>query len=162
MAATPITASTRYFLPGTTKVYLLDTVADMAVGPTRTELDAGVDISEEIASISGWTITADNVQTPDLGKRFNSQVSGRLNAADSSLTCWADKTGQDIRQEVAVDDEKYVVFLDGGDVSASPMDVYKCAVSSVGKVREIEGAGRLDVGFSIRAYAENLAVPATV
>jgi hypothetical protein len=162
MAATPITASTRYFLPGTTKVYLLDTVADMTTGPSRAELDAGLDISEEVAAITGWAISGATVPTPDLGKRFTPQVSGRLTAADSGLTCWADKTGVDIRAEVAIDDEKFVVFLDGGDVTGSPMDVYQTTCLSVGKLREIEGAGRIDVQFSIRDYAENLAVPATV
>lgn len=160
MAAPAITASTRYFLPGTTKVYLLDTVADMAVGPTRAELDAGLDISEEIAGITGFQITGQSVPTPDLGKEFTPQVNGRLTASDSRLTCWADVTGADIRAEVAVRDEKYVVILDGGDVPASTMDCYKTSVMSVGKIREIEGAGRLDVGFSIRDYVENVAVPA--
>lgn len=162
MATPQITASTRYFLPGTTKVYLLDTIADIAVGPTRAEMDAGLDISEEIAGITGWTVTGATVPTPDLGKRFTPQVSGRLSAADSSLTCWADKMGADIRAEVGIDDEKFVVFLDGGDVVGAPMDVYQTAVLSVGKLREIEGAGRVDVQFSIRDYAENLTVPATV
>lgn len=162
MAAPEITASTRYFLPGTTKVLLLPTVANLATGPTRAEINAGLDISEEIASISGWQISSATVATPDLGKRFTPQVTGRLTAADSSLTCWADKTGADIRDEVTIDQEIYVVFLDGGDVPGSPMDTYKSVVSSVGKVREIEGAGRIDVRFSIRDYSEDLAVPAAV
>jgi hypothetical protein len=42
------------------------------------------------------------------------------------------------------------------------MDVYQTTCLSVGKLREIEGAGRIDVQFSIRDYAENLAVPTTV
>lgn len=163
MSPTPaIAASTRYFLPGTTKVLLLPTVANLATGPTRAEMDAGLDISEEIAAINGWQITGETVPTADLGKRFTPQVNGRLTAAASGLTCWADKTGTDIREEVAIDQETFVVFLDGGDVAGSPMDVYKSVVTSVGKVRELEGAGRIDVGFSIRDYEENLAVPALV
>lgn len=160
MPTPEITASTRYFLPGTTKVYIVPTVANMVTGPTRIELTAGLDISEEIAAISGWMITGESVPTPDLGKRFTPQVSGRLTAADSSLTCWADVAGADIRDELAIDDETHVVFLDGGDVATRTMDTYKCVVTSVGKLREIEGAGRLDVRFSIRAYVENIAVPA--
>jgi hypothetical protein len=160
MPTPAITASTRYFLPGTTKVYILPAVASMTVGPTRAELTAGLDISEEIAAINGWQISSDNVPTADLGKRFVPQVSGRLNASDSGLTCWADVTGADIRAELVIDQETFVVFLDGGDVEDSPMDVYKAKVSSVGKPREIEGAGRIDVKFSIRAFAENLTVPA--
>lgn len=160
MSATEIAASTRYFLPGTTKVLLLDTVANLATGPTRAEIDAGVDISEEVAAITGFNITGATIQTPDLGKRFNSQTSGRLSASDSRLTCYADVTGQDVRQEVALDDEKFVVILDGGDVPASPMDTYKCVCTGVGRIREVENVGRLDLGFAIRDYSEGLAVPA--
>lgn len=160
MPATPIAASTRYFLPGTTKVIIVPTIANLDAGPTRAELNAGTDISEEIASISGWSITSASVPTPDLGKRFTPQVTGRLTAADSSITCWADKTGNDIRDVLAIDQATNVVFLDGGDVAGSPMDVYKVKVSSVSKVREIEGAGRVDARFAIDDYAENLAVPA--
>ncbi|HEX6516492.1 MAG TPA: hypothetical protein VF049_13045 [Nocardioidaceae bacterium] len=162
MSATAITPSTRYFLPGTTKVIVVPTIANLATGPTRAELDAGTDVSEEVATINGWRITSENVATPDLGKRFNKQVTGRLSADDSSITFWADLTGQDVRETLTLDLETHVVFLDGGDVPASPMDAYKVKVGSVGKVREIEGAGRLDIQFSIRDYAENLAVPAAV
>jgi len=160
MAAPAISASTRYFLPGTTKVLILPAVASLAVGPTRAEINAGLDVSGEVAAISGWSITSENMATPDLGKRFNSQVTGRLTAADSSLTFWADKTGADIRDSLVLDQSTYVVFLDGGDVTGSTMDTYKSVVSSVGKVREIEGAGRIEIRFSIRDYSEDKAVPA--
>lgn len=160
MSAPEIAASTRYFLPGTTKVLLLDTVANLVTGPTRAEIDAGLDISEEIAAITGFQISGATIATPDLGKRFNGQVNGRLSASDSRLTCYADVTGADIRDEIAIDDEKFVVFMDGGDVPASPMDCYKTSCLSVGRIREIEGVGRLDVGFSIRDYSEGLVVPA--
>lgn len=156
---TKIAASTRYFLPGTTKVYIVPTVADLATGPTRAELDGGTDVSEEIAAISGWLISSDMVATPDLGGRFNKQVTGRLNAADSGLTFWADKLGNDVRDTLTLDLNTHVVFLDGGDAAGAPMDVYKVSVASAGKVREIEGAGRLDTRFVIRDYTENLSVP---
>jgi len=162
MPAPEITASTRYFLPGTTKVLILPAVASMVTGPTRPNINAGLDVSDEIAAIGGWMVNSANTDTPDLGRRFVSQVSGRLTAADSSLTFWSDVTGTDIRDELTIDMETYVVFLDGGDVAGSPMDVYKVKVSSVGKIREIEGAGRIECRFSIREYVENLDVPALV
>lgn len=159
-APTKITASKRYFLPGTTKVLVLPAVANLATGPTLTELNAGTDISDEVASITGFVISGDNMQAPDLGKRFNPQVPGRLNGADSGLTCWASKDGVDVRTVLTLDQRTFVVFLDGGNTAGNPMDVYECDVLSVGKVREIEGIGRLEVKFSIVDYAENLDVPA--
>lgn len=160
MAAPKIAASSRYFLPGVTKIITVPTIANLAAGPTRAEINAGTDVSDEVAAINGWAITSQNHATPDLGKRFVAQVTGRLTAADSAITFWADKTGNDIRDILAIDQATNVVFLDGGDVAGSPMDAYKVTVSSVGKIREIEGAGRIDVRFTIRDFAENLAVPA--
>lgn len=160
MAAPEIATSTRYFLPGTTKIVIVPTIANLAAGPTRAEIDAGLDVSEEVANISGWRIASADLPTPDLGKRFTPNISGRLTADSSSLTFWADKTGTDIRDELTIDQSTYVVFMDGGDVTGSPMDAFKVVVSSLGKLRELEGAGRIDVQFSIRDYSENLAVPA--
>lgn len=153
-------ATDRYFLPGTTKVIVVPTIVDLAVGPTRLELNAGTDVSDEVSSITGWMITSADVPTADLGKRFVPNVSGRLTAANSALQFWADKAGVDIRELLVIDQDTHIVFLDGGDVAGNPMDAFKVKVSSVGKLREIEGAGRIDVAFSIRDFAENLEVPA--
>ena len=159
MPATPIAASTRYFLPGTTKVLILPAVTNMT--PTRVQINAGVDVSEEIASISGWAITSETVATPDLGVRFVKQVSGRLTAAVSGLQFYLDKTGAaDIRTELEIDQEVFVVFMDGGDVEDSLMDVYEVNVASLAKLREIENVGRLDSRFTIRDFNENVAIPA--
>jgi hypothetical protein len=161
MSPIPVMEATdRYFLPGTTKVIVVPSIADLAAGPTRLELNAGTDVSDEVSSISGWMITSESVPTPDLGKRFVSSVTGRLTAASSGLQFWADKAGVDIRELLVIDQETHIVFLDGGDVENNPMDVFKVTVASVGKLREIEGAGRIDTSYTIRDFAENLTVPA--
>lgn len=161
MSATPIESFTRYFLPGTTKILITPVIANLAVGATRAEITASTDVSEEVAAISGWSITSQNQDAPDLGGRFVQQIAGRLSAAESSITFYNDKAGADIRDLLELDQETYVVLLDGGDVAASPMDCYKVTVTSLAKMREIEGIGRTQVTFAIRAYAENLVVPAT-
>lgn len=153
-------ATDRYFLPGVTKCIIVPTVASMTIGPTRTELTAGTDVSDEIAAITGWAIMSEQQATADLGKRFVSQVPGRLTASDSGITFWADKAGDDVRSLLELDQDTYVVWMDGGDVAASPMDVFKVTVSQVAKVREIEGVGRIDTKFVIRAYGENIDIPA--
>lgn len=162
MPATPIAATTRYFLPGTTKIIVVPTITNLVTGPTRIELNAGTEVADEVASISGWQITSETVPTPDLGKRFVSQVTGRLTAANSMLQFYADKAGEDVRELLTLDQETHIVFLDGGDVEDYPMDVFKVTVASVGKPREIEGVGRVDVAFTIRDFSENLDVPTVV
>lgn len=160
MPATQIAAATRYFQPGVTKVILIPTVANMTTGPTRSEINAGTDVSRDIAAISGWSIASEKVDTPDLGVRFVSNVQGRLRAADSGLTFYASKDGADIRAELELDQALYVAFLDGGDVEDNPMDVFQVTVSGMPKMRDLEDAPRIEVSFNIRAYTENLQVPA--
>lgn len=160
MSATPIESFTRYFLPGTTKILISPSVSDMTVGATRSEITASTDVSEEVAAVSGWSITSQNQDAPDMGKRFVQQVAGRLSASESSITFYNDKAGADIRDLLSLDQETYVTFLDGGDVEGSPMDVYRVTVTSMAKLREIEGIGRTQVTFAIREYVENIAVPA--
>lgn len=162
MAATKAPAATRYFQPEVTKVYVLTAVADMAVGPTRAELDGGTDVSDDISAIAGFTVATADIATPDLGKRFTGNISGRITAESSSITFYAGKDGNDVRTVLTRDLACFVVILDGGDVDASPMDVFQTTVGSVGKVRDLEDAPKLTANFTIQDFADDLVVPATV
>lgn len=162
MAATPITQSTRYINPATSKVYFCTTISDKSA-PTRSELNAGTDLTREIQSVEGWMTTSENVATPDMDTRFTSTIPGRITADDSSLTFYADNTGTDARALLPRDTAGFIVWLDGGDVSGRKMDVFPIRVSSVGKPRSVEGsdAATVQVQFSITSEpAENVTVPA--
>ena len=49
MAPTPLTATLRYIPPGTRKIYWLTTIASYATAVTRAEINAGTDLTNEIA-----------------------------------------------------------------------------------------------------------------
>lgn len=161
MATPALSSSTRYFDPEITKVYFVATIADKAA-PTRVEMDAGVDLSGEIADLSGWVVSGAQINTPDLGSRFTSSIPGRTNAEDSSLTFYSDQAGVDVRAELPRDTAGFVLWLDGGDVAGNLMDVYPVRVLSNGKMRSVgEEAARIQVQFSITSEpAENVTVPA--
>lgn len=160
MAPPELTSSTRYFDPEITKVYFVSTIADKSA-PTRTEIDAGTDVSGEIAEIEGWQVTSNNIGTPDLGTRFTGSTPGRLTAEDSSLTFYADQGGQDVRTIMPRDTNGYILWMDGGDVQGNKMDVYPVRVSSNAKMRSLEDeASRIQVQFAITsAPAEDVDVP---
>jgi hypothetical protein len=164
MSATPVTQSTRFFAPEITKCIFLPTIAAANLAATRAEIDAGTDLSNEIADLSGWTIASGTIDTPDLGNRFTRQISGRTTAEASSLTMYADKKGVDAREILPRDTVGFIVFMDGGDVPADPMDVFPVSVSSLGKVRSTgDQAGQLTINFSITGIpAEDLPIPAAV
>lgn len=161
MATPALTSSTRYFDPEVTKVYYVPTISTISA-PTRVEMDAGTDLSGEIAELSGWVVTSNQIATPDLGSRFTSQIGGRTTAEDSSLTFYSDKEGVDARTVLSRDTTGYILWLDGGDIEANKMDVFPVTVVSVGKMRSVgDEAARLQVQFSITSEpSEDVAVPA--
>lgn len=161
MPLTPIPESTRFFQPEISKVYFLPTVADPE-NVTRAEINAGHDITDEIAAISGFLATSNYIDTPDLKRRFVARIGGRITVADSSLTFYGSQDGEDVRTIMQRLDRGVLVFMDGGDVPAQPMDVFRVEVNSIGKQRSVdENAFQLLVGFGIlQPPAEDVLIPA--
>jgi len=158
---TAITPSVRFFRPGTTKVYWVTTIVTYTA-PTRTEINAGKDLSGEIAEINGFTVASDTVPTPDLGTRFVPKIAGRINADDSSLNFYASSTGfTDARSVLPRDTTGFLIIMDGGDVATTGrMDVLPCTVTSVPKLRALEDPAQVQVTFAItRVPAEDVTIP---
>lgn len=161
MATPALTASNRYFDPELTRIYFVASIASKSA-PTRAEMNAGVNVTGEVAEISGFTTSSEQIATPDLASRYTSQIGGRTSAEDSSLTFYADQQGDDVRATLARGTTGFLLFLDGGDVEGNKMDCYPITVISVGKMRSVgDEAARLQVQFSITSEpAEDIEVPA--
>jgi hypothetical protein len=159
--ATAITASVRYFRPGLSKVYWVRTIATYTT-PTRSELNAGTDLSPEVAEIGGFSVTSDSVDAPDLLNRFVSKIPGRITAEDSSINFYASSTGfTDARSVMPQDTTGYLVFLDGGDVSTTGrMDVWPVTVASVSKLRAMEDPAQVAITYTpTRNPAQDVVIP---
>jgi hypothetical protein len=161
MAATPIETVDRYFPTGTTKYLFVPTIANPNA-PTRAELDAGTDLSPEIREVDGWTVSSDEIETPDINSRFTSKIPGRISADESSITMYADPTGTDARTLLARDTEGWIVRMGGGDTAARKMDLFEITVTSVSKEFGTDDeAGTLVFQFSIKSEpVEDIAIPA--
>lgn len=162
MAATPITASTRYINPETTVILFVASISNKAA-PTRAELNAGTNLVGENSASDGWNITSEQVETPDMGHLFTGKIPGRLSADDSKLTMYASLNGVDARTLMPRGTSGYIVWMDGGDVAGYLMDVFPVRVSSLGKQRDVEGknAATIEIMYAITsAPAENVAIPA--
>lgn len=155
--------STRFFQPEVSRVHFLPTIAATTLIPTRAEITAGTNVTAEIADLSGWQVRADMIATPDLASRFVSQIAGRTKAEQSSITYYADKTGDDIRTVNPRGQTGYIVFMDGGDVpTTGKMDVYPVEVAAVGKARSTgDQALQVTIDYAITGPpAEDVAIPA--
>lgn len=152
----------RYFAPEISAVYFATTLANYKTGLARAEITASVELTDEIADISGFTVQSNQIETPDLGNRFISKIGGRTNTADSSLTVYADLNGDDARTVLARGTKGFLIFADGGDDLDQPADVFPVEVTSVGKVRSTgDQAFQLTISFAITGVpAEDLALPA--
>lgn len=146
--ATQLTATKRFIRPGITKVYFVATTANYEA-MTKAELDAGTDLTPDIADTAGWDIAGSTVDTPDWGSLYISKVSGTVTSSDSSLTLYADETGDDVRTLLPRGTTGYVVWMDGGEVAAQPMDVFPVSVTSLTKERTQADPARLIVNFAI-------------
>lgn len=161
MAATPIVASTRFINPGVTVVLWLPAVANKS-SVTRAEINAGTDLSRELADCSGWMVTSNQVDTPDMSTRFTSKIPGRISADDSTLSMYESQNSIDARTLMPRDTNGFVVWMDGGDVPTQKMDCFAVRVSSVGKTRSVgDDPGRLNFAFAITSQpAEDVTIPA--
>jgi hypothetical protein len=161
MAAIP--TSERFFAPEISKVYFATTLAAPATY-TRTEVTASQDLTKEIAEISGFSVSSGMIDTPDLGSRFTSQIGGRTSVEASSITFYADKAGDDVREVLPRGTKGFLIFMDGGDVATQKSDVYPVEVTSLGKVRSTgDNAFQLTANFAVTGVPfEDVAIPAAV
>lgn len=160
MAAPSIGLADRYFDVGSSKVYWVPAIANQDA-PTRSELNAGTDLSPDVADFEGFSVSAEEIETPDLSNLFTSKIGGRTSADDSSLTMYASIDGQDVRQLLPLGTQGFIVWMDGGDVVGHSMDVYPVRVRSTPKQRSTSDASRIQIQFSIsKPPSENLVIPA--
>jgi len=160
MPATPITASLRYWRPGTTKVYFCSAIANKAA-PSRAELNAGTDLSPEVAATSGFQPTREFQDAPDLASEFVPQVSANLTVGESSISMYASSNSVDARSLLPRDTVGFIVWLDEGDVAGRKMQVFPVKVGSAAQERELGNVPVLVFTFATTsAPAENVTIPA--
>lgn len=161
MAATPIAAPDKYFHRGKTKVYFLTAISNLA-SPTRSELNAGTDISGPLTAADGWDVSGNKIETPALGSEFTTSIAGATSVGDPSLSMYADQQGDDVRTLLPRGTKGFIVILWGGDVAGNKMDAFPIEVLSVGKPLDIgDNAAQVNIKFSIPTPPEvDIEVPA--
>ena len=147
MAPPPLNPTRRYYPTGTRKCYWVATTANY-LSPSRTEINAGIDLSHEIESVTGFSLSAAMVNVPDMGSRFVSQIPGALESSKNNIVFYQDQTSQDIRQILAIGVTGFILMLWDGDVGGQLMDVFPVQVASVAPDPAVNKAGMLTVDFA--------------
>lgn len=165
MAATEFAASSGYTSVGTRQFVWVETMANYKT-PTRSELDAGTDITGEVASVEGFTVSTESVDRPNFKSRFTAKVAGKISVDDCTVTAWADEDGADLRTVFSRDDAGFFVIYPEGDdgASATPahkLDVWPVTIGSVSKPTSDSDPAQIVISMVPTAEpAENVAVPA--
>ncbi|HUR74456.1 MAG TPA: hypothetical protein VMZ00_09270 [Sporichthya sp.] len=162
MPATPIASVARYWSVGVNKWIWCPTVANKAA-PTRLEINAGTDLTGEVAGKEGWTTQSEQIEAPDANSRFKPKIPGAITAEDSSLTYYASPTGVDARSVMPRDSTGFMLRMGGGDVAGRKMDVFPCTVSAISKEfgGTEEDPAQVTISYSITSEpAEDVTIPA--
>lgn len=160
MAATAIAASTRYRALGNLHIVFIPTSADYT-SVTRAEINAGTDLTGEVAEWAGFTTTSEKIDTPDLKSSFVSSIPGSQTAEDSSITMYASSAGTAIQSLLPRDTTGFILMMDSGDVPTKKMDVYPVQVASLVKVRALDAATMIRADLNVtRVPSENQTIPA--
>jgi hypothetical protein len=159
MVATPLNPTSRYYPPGTRKVYWCPTLANY-LAPTRAELNAGTDLSAEINAMTGWSLTSATVDTPDMGSRFTSQIPGALTSASNDITFYTSSNSNDVRNLLTRDTNGYIVLLWEGDVGGQKMDVFPARITTQAMDTTVTNPGMVTISFAAtKIPATNVSIP---
>src|SRR5215813_6677622 len=159
MAAPPISPSSRYIPEGVTKYYFVTTIANYN-SPTRAELNAGTDLSPEIAATGNWGIISGSIDAPDLATLFTAQIAGKVTVDGPTIDMYADSTSTDVRTLLPRGTVGYVVKFPEGDVTGRKMDVFQVKVLQQAKPTALTNPSLVQLGFAVtRIPAENVTVP---
>lgn len=162
MPTPAITSSTRYTSIGLTKIYYLPSVASTSLIPTRAEMNAGTDLSPQVADWTGWMVTGVQINTPDLGTVFETSISGRVSSPKSNITFYASVSGVDVTALLPRTTTGFIQWLDGGDISGNQCEVYPITVMANGIDRDnkMTLADRVVVEFAItKQPGQNITIP---
>jgi len=160
MPATPITAATRYIPAGIRDFYWVATIANKAA-PTRSELNAGTDLSDDLMSVEGFELEPDIVDAPDYGSRVVSQIPGRVKLPAPKINMYMSSNSTDARTLFTDDLNGFIVILLEGDVSTRKMDVWPVRVNSTSPSQGDADPAVLAVSFVVTSVpARNVTVPA--
>jgi hypothetical protein len=170
MPTTDAPKAQRFFNAGITEILFVPVIAAATLSsknvgylkPTAAELGAGIRLSDDVADIAGWNVTSGFIDTPDLGSRYTSRITGRTSSDDSSITFYASEDTNDVRKILPRQTKGFIVVADGGYGAATDIaDVFPVEVGSVGKVRSVsDTAMQLTIQFAIKQQpAEDVVLP---
>jgi hypothetical protein len=156
----PLSATLRYTPPQQQRKYYWVTTIAAQASPTRGELNAGIDLSAEIAEVSGFELAGDSADAPDLASQFVAQVPARITASDSEIVFYASSNSSDVRSVLPRGTTGFVAILPEGDITGQKMEIWPAKVKSMFLDSSIEDPAKIHIQFSItKLPSQNVTIP---
>lgn len=135
-------ADVRFIRRGVSKVYWVPTIANINA-PTATEVNAGTNLTPQLAELSGFSYTNQPVAAGDWGDNFDPKVVGLDQAADSTVQIYEKRVTNNLRSVLAKGTAGNLVIFFAGLAGTTPAAGDKCDVwpcTSAGTPRDYTAA----------------------
>lgn len=109
----------RFFRRGVTKVYWVPTLSS-TTAPSAAQINAGVNMTAQVADISGFEFSNSPIPTPDLSTTFTTTIPGEDTAQEPQLMFYEDNTTNTLQTTLAKGTTGHVVLFYRGTAGASP------------------------------------------
>lgn len=120
----------RYFRRGTSKFIHLATMPGAPLAPTQALLNAGIDLSPDVADWNGFTAETTVIVTPDLGTTFDTTIPGPRSAGNPTLTIYERLAFQTYWDLLVENGSGVIAFLPEGKGATKPAELWPIRVGS--------------------------------
>ena len=160
-----------FFQPTVSQIVFMESIAAAATTmvPTDAEIDAGLNLMNELYDVAGFTGETTWIQRRKGGSRVRTQMAGVYTYAGSSITFTMDRAGNDAALEFAVDPEGdeplegFLLCAWRGLVTGRPAKMFKVEVAPAQEVLSMDGSDypRITIPFGIQK-AKDIVIPTLV
>lgn len=163
MPAVPLPSYPRYFPPGTRKYYWVTSIANQA-SPTRAELNAGLDITGQIASITGFVLQMNVADVTPLGSStviwLNTTTDPSSFGSNEIILYASQNSNDDARLLMPAGSTGFLVFLFEGDQTNDYCEVWPANVNEMYFEQGTDNPGQIHFEFTITGQpSQNVLIP---
>jgi hypothetical protein len=158
-----LSTGTSYVAQGVRRIYIVASIANPA-SPTRAELTAGTDVSQNVTAMSGWAPNQNFANRSVIGSAIVGQISGTANFPAQSLSFESGQNSVDVRSLLVWTQPPtatFVVILPEGDIAGQKMNVFKVLIGVVAPQNVFgDTEAQIDVAFGVLSANMGVAIPA--
>ncbi len=125
-------------------------------------MNAGTDLTGQVAAISGFTLPRDVIDVTPLGSQFTVLVNSTIDVVSqiNEIILFATSASNDARFLIPTGTVGFVVFLFEGDITSQFCEVWPANVNTFYFEQDMETPGEIHFQFTIMALpSQNVPIP---